>query len=95
MADFAADLSKIVSEKKLAGGVGKGGKKRKLATKGSAVFGTAPSSPGGASSSLRTKVTSPHVVQKTKLIKEEIPLVDLEIEKPFLLPKVVSDKDFL
>jgi cell division protein FtsB len=42
-----------------------------------------------------TKVTSPNVAQKTRLIKEEIPLVDLEVEKPFLLPRVVSDKDFL
>jgi hypothetical protein len=42
-----------------------------------------------------TKVTSPNVAQKTILIKEEIPLVDLEVEKPFLLPRVVSKKDFL
>jgi hypothetical protein len=95
MASFAADLSKIVSEKKLTGGARKAGKKRKLATKGSAVFGTASSSPGGASSSMGTKVTSPNVAQKTRLIKEEIPLVDLEVEKPFLLPRVVSKKDFL
>jgi cell division protein FtsB len=95
MADFAADLNKIVSEKKLTGGAGKAGKKRKLATKGSAVFGSASSSPGGASSSLGTKVASPYVAQKTKLVKEEIPLVDLEVEKPFLLPRVISDKDFL
>jgi cell division protein FtsB len=95
MADVAADLCKIVSEKKITGGAGKAGKKRKLGTKSSAVFGTASSSPGGASSSLGTKVTSSNVLQKTKLVKEEIQVVDLEMEKPFLLPKVVSDKDFL
>lgn len=95
MADFAADLSKIVSEKKFTGGAGKAGKNRKLATKSSAVFGSASSSPVGASSSLGTKVVSPYVTQKTKLIKGEIPLVDLEVEKPFLLPRVISDKDFL
>jgi cell division protein FtsB len=96
MDDFAADLSKIVSEKKLAGGAGKAGKKRKLATKGSAVFGSGSSSPGGAScSSLGTKLTSPRIPQKTKLIKEEAPIIDLEIEKPFLLPRLITDKEFL
>jgi cell division protein FtsB len=95
MADFAADLSKIVSEKKLAGGAGKAGKKRKLATKGSAVFGSGSSSPGGASSSPGTKLTSPRIPQKTKLIKEEAPVIDLEIEKPFLLPRLITDKEFL
>jgi hypothetical protein len=38
MADFAADLSKIVSEKKLIGKAVKVPKKRKLANRGSAVF---------------------------------------------------------
>jgi hypothetical protein len=95
MADFAADLSKIVSEKKLTGGTSKGGKKRKLVTKVSAAFGTASSSPGGASSSMGTKVTSPNVTQKTIPIKEETPFVDLDVEKLFLLPRVVSDKEFL
>jgi cell division protein FtsB len=71
MASFAADLSKIVSEKKLTGGAGKAGKKRKLGPKGSAVFGTASSSPCGASSSLGKKVTSPNIVQKTKPVKED------------------------
>jgi cell division protein FtsB len=97
MGDFVDDLSKIVSEKKLTGGTSKGGKKRKLVTKGSAVFGTASSSPGGGSSSLGTKVTSPPVLQKSKLVKEEIPVVDLDLEmgRPFLLPKIVTDRDFL
>jgi cell division protein FtsB len=98
MADFALDLSKIVSEKKLTGGVGKAGqKKRKLGPKGSAVFGTASSSPCGPSSSLGTKVTSPTVLPKSKAFKEEIPVIDVDLEmgKPFLLPKVVSDKDFV
>jgi hypothetical protein len=97
MADFALDLSKIVSEKKLTGGAGKAGKKRKLGPRGSAVLGTTSSSPCGASSSLGTKVISPNVLPKSKLTKEEIPLVDLDVEmgKPFLLPKVVTDKGFL
>jgi cell division protein FtsB len=97
MADFALDLSKIVSEKKLTGGAGKAGKKRKLGPRGSAVLGTTSSSPCGASSSLGTKVVSPNVLPKSKLTKEEIPLVDLYVEmgKPFLLPRVVTDKDFL
>jgi predicted nuclease with TOPRIM domain len=41
-------------------------------------------------------VTSPPVSQKSKPIKEGIPVVDLvEMGRPFLLPKVVTDKDFL
>jgi cell division protein FtsB len=96
MADFDLDLSKIVSDKKLIGGASKAFKKRKLGLKGSAVFAIASSSPGGASSSLGTKVTSPPVSQKSKPIKEGIPVVDLvEMGRPFLLPKVVTDKDFL
>jgi cell division protein FtsB len=97
MADFALDLSKIVSEKKLTGGAGKAGKKRKLGPKGGAVLGTASSSPCGASSSLGTKVSSPNVLQKSKLIKEEIPVIDVDLEmgRPFLLPKIVTDRDFL
>jgi cell division protein FtsB len=96
MADFAADLSKIVSEKKLTGGAGKAAKKRKLATKGSTIFGTASSSPGGCSSSMGTKVTSPNVLPRSNL-KQEIAFVDLDVDtgRPFLLPKVVTDKDFL
>jgi cell division protein FtsB len=96
MADFAADLCKIVSEKKLTRVAGKGGKKRKLGAKGSAVFGTASSSPGGASSSQgASKMTSTATVQKTRHARDDIQVVDLEMEKPFLLPKVVSDKSFL
>jgi hypothetical protein len=97
MADFALDLSKIVPEKKLTGGAGKARKKRKLGPKGSAVFGTASSSPCGASSSLGTKVTSPAVLQKSKPIKEEIPVIDVDLEmgRPFLLPKIVTDRGFL
>ncbi|KAK2437677.1 hypothetical protein QL285_022542 [Trifolium repens] len=98
MTDFAADLSKIVSEKKLTGGAGKTGpKKRKLGPKGSAAFGTASSSPCGASSSLGTKVTSPNVVPKSKTIREGNPVIDVDVEmgRPFLLPRVVTDKDFL
>jgi hypothetical protein len=83
MADFAADLAKIVSDKKVAGKGGKVTKKMKLGPKSGAIFGgTASSSPGVASSSQGgAKVISPNVVQK--------------MEKPFLLPKVISDKDFL
>jgi cell division protein FtsB len=96
MADFDLDLSKIVSDKKLAGGAGKASKKRRLGPKGSAVFATASSSPGGASSSLGTKVTFPHVSQKSKSTKEGTPLIDLvETGRPVILPKVVTDKDFL
>jgi cell division protein FtsB len=97
MANFAADLSKIVSEKKLAGGTGKTGTKRKLGPKGSAVLGAALSSPCGASSSAGTKVTSPNALPKSKLVKEEISVVDLDLKmgRPFLLPRVVTDKDFL
>jgi hypothetical protein len=52
MADFAADLAKIVSDKKVAGKGGKVTKKRKLGPKSSAIFGgTVSSSPGVASSS--------------------------------------------
>jgi hypothetical protein len=42
-------------------------------------------------------MTSPNALQKTKLVKEEIPVVDLDLEmgRPFLLPKVVTEKDFL
>jgi hypothetical protein len=96
MADFDLDLSKIVSDKKLTGGAGKTAKRRKLGLKGSAVFGTASSSPGGASSSLGTKVTSPPVSQKSKSFKEGTPVIDLvEVGRPVLLPRVVTDKDFL
>jgi predicted RNase H-like nuclease (RuvC/YqgF family) len=42
------------------------------------------------------KVTSPPVSQKSKSIKEGTPVIDLvEMGRPFLLPKVVTDKDFL
>jgi hypothetical protein len=96
MADFDLDLSKIVSDKRVTGGASKAAKKRKLGPKGSAVFATASSSPGGASSSLGTKVTSPPVSQKSKPVKEGTPVVDLvEMGRPFLLPKVVTDQDFL
>jgi hypothetical protein len=97
MADFALDLSKIVPEKKLTGGAGKARKKRKLGPKGSAVFGTASSSPCGASSSLGTKVTSLTVLQKSKPIKKEILVIDVDLEmgRPFLLPKIVTDRGFL
>jgi cell division protein FtsB len=95
MADFALDLSKIVSDKKLAGGAGKTGKKRKLGPKGSAAFATTSSSPCGASSSLGTKMTSPNILQKSKPIREGTPVIDLETGMPILLPKVVSDRDFL
>ncbi|KAK2428729.1 hypothetical protein QL285_027227 [Trifolium repens] len=96
MADFAADLSKIVSEKKLTGGAGKT-KKRKLATKGSQVLTSGSSSPGGCSSSMGIKVASQSLLPKSNLFKEETAFVDLEVEtgRPFLLPKVVTDKDFL
>jgi cell division protein FtsB len=96
MADFAADLIKIVSDKKITGKGGKVTKKRKLGPKSSDIFEGTSSSPGvGSSSQGGTKVVSPNVMQKAKPATEEIPLVDLEMEKPFLLPKVVSDKDFL
>jgi hypothetical protein len=96
MADFAADLCKIVSDKKITGKGGKVAKKRKLGPKSSAIFGATLSSPGVASSSQGgSKVVSPNVMQKAKPATGEIPLVDLEMEKPFLLLKVVSDKDFL
>jgi hypothetical protein len=97
MADFALDLSKIVSEKKLTGEASKAAKKRKLGPKGSAAFGTASSSPCGASSSLGPKVTSPNVPQKSKPIKEGNPVIDVDLEmgRPILLPRVVTDKDFL
>jgi hypothetical protein len=98
MADFAADLSKIVSEKKLTGGAGKTGlKKRKLGTKSSAAFGTASSSPCVASSSLGTNATSPNVPPKIKPIKEVNPVIDVDMEvgRPILLPRVVTDKDYL
>jgi hypothetical protein len=102
MADFAADLTRIVSDKKLTGGAGKAGKaakKRKMAPKGSSVFGpgSGSSSPGGCSSSMGTKVTSPNVLPKSNLVKGEPTLIDLEVEmgRPFLLPRVVSDRDFL
>jgi hypothetical protein len=97
MADFAADLSKIVSEKKLTGGAGKAPKKRKLATKDITVFGSGSSSPGGCSSSMGTKVTSPNVLPKSNLVKEEAAFIDLDVDmgRPFLLPKVVTDRDFL
>jgi hypothetical protein len=52
--------------------------------------------PGAANSSLGVlKVTSPNVVQKLKKTKEEIYVVDLEMEKPFVLPRFISDKTFL
>jgi hypothetical protein len=98
MADFAADLSKIVSEKKLTGGAGKTGpKKRKLGTKGGVAFGTASSSPCGASSSLGTKVTSPNVLPTSKQNKEGTPVIDVDVEmgRPIFLPMVITDKDFL
>jgi hypothetical protein len=97
MADFAADLSKIVSEKKLTGGAGKAPKKRKLATKDNTVFGSGSSSPGGCSSSMGTKVTSPNMLPKSNLVKEEAAFIDLYVDmgRPFLLPKVVTDRDFL
>ncbi|WJX33097.1 hypothetical protein P8452_21344 [Trifolium repens] len=97
MADFAADLSKIVSEKKLTGGAGKIPKKRKLANRGSAVFTSGSSSPGGCSSSLGTKVTSPTVLPKSNLVKGEVPFIDVDAEmgRPFLLPRVMTDKEFL
>jgi hypothetical protein len=97
MADFAADLSKIVSEKKLTGGAGKIPKKRKLANRGSAVFTSGSSSPGGCSSSMGTKVTSPSVLPKSNLVKGETPFIDVDAEmgRPFLLPRVMTDKDFL
>jgi hypothetical protein len=97
MADFAADLSKIVSEKKLTGGAVKAPKKRKLANRGSAVFTSGSSSPGGSSSSLGAKVVSPTVKPKSNLVKGEVSIidVDLDVGKPFLLPRVVADKDFL
>jgi hypothetical protein len=80
------------------GKTGKGGKKRKLGPKTSALLGqpaTASSSPGGTSSSLGTsKITSTAMTQKLKQPKVEIPVVDLEMEKPFVLPKVVTDKEF-
>jgi hypothetical protein len=98
MADFAADLCKIVSDKKVTGKTGKGGKKRKLGPKTSSVLNQpamASSSPGGASSSLGTsKITSPTMTQKLKQPKVEIHVVDLEMEKPFVLPLVVTDKEF-
>jgi hypothetical protein len=87
-----------VSEKKLTGGAGKTGpKKRKLGTKGSAAFGTASSSPCGASYSLGTKVTSPNVPPKIKPIKEVNPVIDVDMEvgRPILPPRVVTDKDYL
>jgi hypothetical protein len=96
MADFDLDLSKIVSDKKLTGGASKAPKKRKLGLKGSAVFASASSSPGGASLSLGAKVTSPLVSQKSKSFKEGTPVIDLvEMGRPVLLPMVVTDKDFL
>jgi hypothetical protein len=98
MADFDLDLSKIVSDKKkLAGGAGKAPKKRKLATKGSAAFGSGSSSPGGCSSSMGTKVASPNVLPKSNLVKEESTFIDLvgDMGRPFLLPRVVTDKEFL
>jgi hypothetical protein len=97
MADFAADLSKIVSEKKLIGKAVKVPKKRKLANRGSAVFTSGSSSPGGCSSSLGTKVTSPTVLPKSNLVKGEVPFIDVDAEmgRPFLLPRVMTDKDFL
>jgi cell division protein FtsB len=87
-----------VSEKKLTGGAGKTGpKKRKLGPKGSAAFGTASSSPCGASSSLGTKVTSPNVLPTSKPIKVGNPAIDVDVEmgRPILLPRVMTDKDFL
>jgi hypothetical protein len=52
--------------------------------------------PGAANSSLGVlKVTSPNVVQKLKKTKEEIYVVDLEMEKPFVLPRFISDNTFL
>jgi hypothetical protein len=97
MVDFALDLSKIVSEKKLTGGAEKAGKKRKLVPKGSAVLRTTSSSPCGASSSLGTKAASPNVLPKSKLTKGDISVVELDVEmgRPFLLPRVITDKDFL
>jgi hypothetical protein len=102
MADFAADLSRIVSDKKLTGGAGKAGKavkRRKMATKGSSIFGpgSGSSSPGGCSSSMGTKVASPNVLPKSNLVKGEPTLIDLDVDmgRPFLLPRVVTDKEFL
>jgi hypothetical protein len=41
-------------------------------------------------------VTSPPVSQKSKPVKEGTPVVDLvEMGRPFLLPKVITDQDFL
>jgi hypothetical protein len=94
MADFAAELSKIVSDRKALGKT-----KKKLSSKTSAVLGqgvAGSSSPGGASSSLgASKVVSPAAVQMPKRQRQDVPVVDLEVEKPFLLPRVISDKDFL
>jgi hypothetical protein len=81
----------------LTGGAAKIPKKRKMSTRGSAIFTSGSSSPGGSSSAVGTKVTSPSILPKSNLVKGEVPFIDVdaEIEKPFLLPRVVSDKDFL
>jgi hypothetical protein len=44
-----------------------------------------------------TKVASPNVLPKSNLVKGEPTLIDLDMDmgRPFLLPRVVTDKDFL
>ncbi|MCI93646.1 hypothetical protein A2U01_0114944, partial [Trifolium medium] len=56
------------------------------------------SSPGGVSSSQGGAPTGSPVVRQSppKRQREEEPVIDLEaFEKPFLLPRVFSDKDFM
>jgi hypothetical protein len=44
-----------------------------------------------------TRVASPNVLPKSNLVKGEPPLIDLDVDmgRPFLLPRVVTDKEFL
>jgi hypothetical protein len=96
MGDFVADLTRIVSEKKLTEGAAKVSKKRKLANRGSAVFASGSASPGGSSSSMGTKVTSPNILPKSNLVKGGVSVIDVdaEIGKPFLLPRVMATRIF-